>query len=192
MALPPMSDLRYPLAALRGDYVRAGVGLALSLAPAAAVPPASPVDYLLLPAAALFMIFGLRTWQRQRSRVVIDRQGISLFRAGQVSLAWGGIRSVRLSYFSTRADRREGWMQLTLTGEDPRRTHGLRKIRVDSSLDGFEQVARCAAAAVRMNALTVNAATRANFDALGIDLADNAVDPMAEVAHAAAGAQETR
>lgn len=186
-----MSDLRYPLAALRGDYIRAGLGLILSLAPAVTVPLASPVDYLLLPAAALFMIFGLRTWQRQQSRVVIDRQGISLFRARQVSLAWRSIRSVRLSYFSTRADRREGWMQLTLTGEDPQRGQGLRKIRIDSSLDGFEQVARCAAVAVRMNELAVNAATRTNFGALGIDLSDSAVDPMAEMA-AAALAQETR
>ncbi len=187
-----MSDLRYPLAALRGDYVRAGLGLTLSLAPAAAVPLASPVDYLLVPAAALFMIFGLRTWQRQKSRVVIDRQGISLFRAGQVSFAWRSIRSVRLSYFSTRADRREGWMQLTLTGEDPQRSHGMCKIRIDSSLDGFEQVARCAAAAVRMNDLPVNAATRANFGALGIDLSETAVDPVLYLARAATSAEEIR
>ncbi len=190
-----MSDLRYPLAALRGDYLRAALGTTLSLAPALAVPLASPVDYLLLPAAALFVIFGLRTWQRQQSRVVIDRQGISLFRAGQVSFPWRSIRTVRLSYFSTRADRREGWMQLTLTGEDPQRSRGLRKIRIDSSLDGFEQVARCAAVAIRMNELTVTPTTRANFDALGVDLADidlaeAMADPTADMARAAA--QETR
>jgi hypothetical protein len=187
-----MSELRYPVASLRGDYTRAGLGVALSLAPAAAVPLASPVNYLLLPAALLFVVFGLRTWQRHQSRVVIDRQGISLFRTGQVSLAWQSIRSVRLSYFSTRADRREGWMQLTLTGENPERRQGLRKIRIDSSLDGFEQVARCAAAAARMNDLAVNAATRANFGALGIDLSDAAADPLAEMAHAADIAQEAR
>src|SRR5215472_4198486 len=106
-----MSDLRYPVAALRGDYVRAGLGFTLSLAPAAAVPLASPADYLLLPAAVLFAVFGWRTWQRQQSRVVIDPQGISIFRTGQVSLDWKAIRSVHLSYFSTRTDRREGWMQ---------------------------------------------------------------------------------
>jgi len=187
-----MSELRYPAASLRGDYVRAGLGVTLSLAPAVAVPLASPVNYLLLPAALLFMVFGLRTWQRQQSRVVIDRQGISLFRTGQVSLAWQGVRSVRLSYFSTRADRREGWMQLTLTGDDPQQSQGLRKIRIDSSLDGFEQVARCAAATVRMNDLAVNTATRANFEALGIDLSDSAAEPLTEMAHAAEIAQETR
>ncbi len=83
-------------------------------------------------------------------------------------------------------------MQLTLTGEDPQQGQSLRKIRIDSSLDGFEQVARCAAVAVRMNELTINAATRANFDALGIDLSQSADDPMAEMAHAAATAQGTR
>jgi hypothetical protein len=187
-----MSDLRYPLAALRGDYVRAAVGATLSLAPALAIPLASPVNYLLLPAAVLFLLFGVRTWQRQQSRVVIDRQGISLFRAGQVSLPWRGVRAVRLSYFSTRADRREGWMQLTLTGEAAQRSRGLHKIRIDSSLDGFEQVARCAAAAARMNDLAVSAATRANFEALGIDLSEATGDPAAEMAHATILAQDSR
>jgi hypothetical protein len=183
-----MSDLRYPIAALRGDYVRAGLGLTVSLGAALAVPLASPVDFLLLPAAALFGIFGLRTWHRQHSRVVVDPQGISIFRTGRVSLDWRSIRSVRLSYFSTRADRREGWMQLTLTGQDPQRRRGLRKLRIDSSLDGFEHVARCAAAAVRMNGLSVGATTRANFDALGIDIAEAAVDLPAAIM----GAQGSR
>lgn len=177
-----MSDLRYSFAALRGDYVRAGLGLTLSLGPALAVPLASPVDYLLLPAAVLFLAFGMRTWQRQHSRVVVDRQGISIFRAGQVSLDWTSVRAVRLSYFSTRADRKEGWMQLTLTGEDPQRRMGRRKLRVDSSLDGFEQVAQCAAVAVRMNGLTVTLATRANFDALGIDLSEAGVGGLGDEA----------
>lgn len=174
-----MSDLRYPVAALRGDYTRAGIGLAVSLGAALAVPLASPVDWLLVPAAVLFVVFGWRTWQRQQSRVVVDPQGISIFRTRRVSLDWRSVRSVRLSYFSTRADRREGWMQLTLTGQDPQRGTGQRKLRIDSALDGFEQVARCAAATVRTNGLAVTAATRVNFDALGIDIAEAAVDAPA-------------
>lgn len=167
-----MSDLRYPLAALRGDYLRAGLGFALCLGPALAVPLSSPADWLLLPAAALFLTFGIRTWQRHRSWVVIDRQRISLFQRRQASLDWRHVQSVRLSYFSTRTDRREGWMQLTLKGHAPQRGTGFTTIRVDSALDEFERVASCAAAAVRRNRLTVSPATRANFDALGIDLSD--------------------
>lgn len=167
-----MSDLRYPLAALRGDYVRAGFGLAFSLGLALAVPLASAADYLLLPAASLFLVFGLRTCQRQWARVVIDGRGISIFQPRQVSLDWRHIRSVRLSYFSTRGDRREGWMQLTLKGADLQRGRGLRTIRIDSALDEFERVAQCAAAAAQANGLVISPATRANFDALGIELAD--------------------
>lgn len=169
-----MTDLRYPVAALRGDYIRAGLGFVLSLGPALALPPGSPADYLLLPAAALFVAFGLRTWQRQHSRIAVDGRRISIFRGRRASFAWGDVRSVRLSYFSTRTDRREGWMQLTLKGHDPQRGAGLRTIRVDSALDDFERVARCTAAAIRTNELTVSPATRANFDALGIDLSEMA------------------
>lgn len=183
-------DLRYPVAALRGDYIRAGLGLILCLGPALAVPLSTPADALLLPAAALFLGFGLHTWQRQRSRVVVDEQGISIFRRSRASLGWRQVRSVRLSYFSTRADRREGWMQLTLKGHDPQRRTGWRTIRIDSALDDFEQVARYAAAAVRANGLTVSPATRANFGALSIDVADDAAPPHRAPTNVAATARE--
>lgn len=173
-----MTDLRYPVAALRGDYARAGFGLLLSLGPALAIPLSSPAEFLLLPAAGLFLVFGVRTWHRQRSRVRVDSQGISIFRRRQASLDWRHVRSVRLSYFSTRADRREGWMQLTLKGKHPQRGTGFSTIRIDSALDDFERVARGAAVAVRMNGLTISAATRANFDALGIDVSDSLAEPL--------------
>lgn len=181
-----MSDLRYPVAALRGDYVRAGFGLVFSLGLALAVPLASAADYLLLPAAALFLLFGLRTWQRQWARVVMDSRGISIFQPRQVSLDWRHVRSVRLSYFSTRGDRREGWMQLTLKGVNPQRGTGFRTIRIDSALDEFERVAQCAAAAAQANGLTINAATRANFDALGIEFSDHPAPAPARDAETAA------
>ena len=60
-------------------------------------------------------------------------------------------------------------MQLKLRGEDPRRPDRLCIIRIDSTLDGFETVVRRAAAAAKANGLSVSAATRANFAALGID-----------------------
>ncbi len=77
-------------------------------------------------------------------------------------------------------------MQLTLKGDDPQRSTGARTIRVDSALDGFEHVARCAAAAVRANRLTVSPATRANFGALGIDVSESAVEaPARDIGRAA-------
>src|SRR4051812_575406 len=167
-----MTELRYDVQSLRGDYVRAALGLLLTLGPAAMIPLSSPAMFLLLPAALLFLAFGLWTGRRQATRVVLDGEGISLFQPQRVSLPWTQIRSVRLSYFSTRRDRTGGWMQLTLKGGDPQRGGNLRAIRVDSALEGFDQVARAAAAASVRNGLTLADATRANFGALRIDVAE--------------------
>lgn len=159
-----MSALRYRLETLRSDYLRAGAGLLLTLGPALFIPLGSGAHLLLLPAALLFLVFGLRTWRRQISRVEVDAEGISLFSPGRVSLTWNAVRAVKLSYYSTRGDRTGGWMQLTLKGEKGRPT-----IRLDSSLDDFERVARLAAAAARHHGLPLTAATQSNFSALGID-----------------------
>jgi len=167
-----VTELSYPFSSLRQDYIRAGVGLALTLGPAAAIPLGAPASYVLIPAAALFALFGLRTWQRQRCRVRLSNARISIFRPRQVSLDWQGVRTVKLSYFSTRPDRSGGWMQLILQGDDPQREGRSRTIRVDSSLDGFMEVAGRAAAAVDTNALAVSASTRANFQALGLAIAE--------------------
>jgi hypothetical protein len=159
-----MKVLRYRFEALRSDYLRTGIGLALSLGPALFIPAGSAAMYLLGPAGLLFLIFGLRTWRRQISRAEVDGDGISFFSPGRVSLAWNDLRAIKLSYYSTRTDRTGGWMQLTLRGEN-----GKPAIRLDSSLDDFEHVARLAAAAARHHGIAVTAATQSNFSALGID-----------------------
>jgi hypothetical protein len=166
--------LRYSWPALRGDYLRAGAGLALSLGPATAIPLTSPAMYVLLPVAALFLAFGVRTWRRQVSRVEIGPAGISLFSPQRVSLPWDKVRAIKLSYYSTRSDRTGGWMQLTLTGEDPQRAGRVCALRLDSSLDDFRRVAQLAAAAAVANGVSLPPATLANLGALGI-----AVDSLA-------------
>jgi hypothetical protein len=167
-----VSEFRYAFNDLRGDYIRAGIGLVLTLGPAASVPFGSGAHYVLLPAAALFLIFGWRTWQRQKTRVVIDLQGISLFSRRRVSLPWKNIQEVRLSYYSLKADRSGGWMQLMLKGRDPQQRDSVRAIRLDSTLSGFEQVVRRAAEAAAANDLDLTPATRVNFEALGIAIAE--------------------
>lgn len=157
-----MSTLRYGFEALRADYLRAAGGLALTLGPALFIPFDSAAMYVLGPVALLFLVFGLRIWRRQMSRVELDAAGISLFSPQRVSLPWNELRAVKLSYYSTRADRTGGWMQLTLKGDT-------QTIRLDSSLDGFERVARLAAATARERGLELTAATQSNFGALGID-----------------------
>ncbi len=159
-----MKVLRYRFEALRPDYLRAAAGLVLTAGPALFIPAGSAAMYLLAPAGLLFLIFGLRTWRRQLSRVELTSYGISLFSPRRVSLAWNDVRAVKLSYYSTRTDRTGGWMQLALRGEN-----GHPTIRLDSSLDDFESVARLAAGAARRHGITLTPATQSNFSAMGID-----------------------
>lgn len=160
-----MSELRYPPRALLGDYVRSGLGMALTLPPALAVPSGSAAQYVLALLVGLFATFGGRTLLRQSSRIALDASGIALSALRKTRLEWSRLRAVKLNYYSTRGDRGEGWMQLTLKG-----TGGPDggTVRVDSSLDGFVEVARAAAEASRANRIALSEATRVNLVSLGI------------------------
>jgi hypothetical protein len=156
-----MSTHRYPPSALRGDYARAGLGLALTLGPAAMVQPGSGALWVLLPLALLFAVFALRTLGRQLAVVELGPDGITVAGLGRSALRWDEIRSFRLDYYSTRGDRTGGWMQLTAKGPSG-------KIRVDSALEDFVAVVRAASDAARKAGLDVSEATLANLGHLGI------------------------
>jgi hypothetical protein len=160
-----MIAYRYPREALTGDFIRAGAGLALTLGPALAIPATSIAQFILLPLAALFAVFGVRTWQRSVAVIAVTADGISLSSPWQARLAWQNLKDVRLNYYSTKFDRTGGWMQLMLKGNGG--PDG-GTIRLDSTLEGFNEIARQTAAAARAAGLTLSEATRSNFGALGI------------------------
>ena len=164
-----MSELRYPPRALLGDYMRSGLGLVLTLPPAVAVPGGSVAQYVLGALALLFAAFGARTASRQISRVQVDPTRITLSAVRRTSLEWADLRMAKLNYYSTRADRGEGWMQLTLKGSGGSASG---TIRVDSNLDGFVDVARVAADAARANRVALSETTRVNFTSLGITIVE--------------------
>lgn len=151
---------RYPLRALAGDYARACIGLALTLAPLALLRPAAAVAWALAAAAALFLVYFARTVGRQLTHIELDEAGIRTRGPLGAAIRWAELRSLRLAYYSTRRDQEEGWMQLKLS--DARRT-----IRIDSDLDGFAELARAAAARAGQSGLEVDPATRSNLSALG-------------------------
>jgi hypothetical protein len=167
-----MTPHRYPWPALRADYLRAGIGLALTGAPLFAIPGGAIAFVILALLAVLFLTLGLRTGLRHASRFECDDRevrrvapllpylsALPFWPARRV--AWDGIARLRLRFFSTRRDRTGGWMQLSV-GD------GGGRLYFDSTLDGFESVARRAAAAATRNRLPLNDATRANLAALGI------------------------
>jgi hypothetical protein len=164
-----VTDHRYPRGALSGDFLRAGFGLVLTVGPALAIPLTSPAQFVLAPLALLFLVFGLRTWQRSVAVIAVTARDISLSAPWQARLAWHNLKAVRLNYYSTRFDRSGGWMQLMLKGEGGPDS---ATIRLDSSLDGFSEIAHQVAAMARANRVPLSEATRNNFSALGIAVDD--------------------
>jgi hypothetical protein len=146
-----------------GDYARAGIGIVLTAGPALAVPTGSIGQYILFPLTALFAVFAARTFWRQISVVEMAAEGIAVTAPRPQRLRWDELRDLRLRYYWTKSDRTGGWMQLTLSG-------GGVRIRIDSALEGFVDIARRAAAAAQDNGVKVSNVTATNFGSLGVDL----------------------
>ena len=72
---------------------------------------------------------------------------------------------MKLSYFSTKRDRSDGWMQLSLGST------GSRTLRVDSALEGFYDIVERAARAAETAGLPLSVATLANLRSMGITVA---------------------
>jgi AcrR family transcriptional regulator len=83
----------------------------------------------------LFVVFGLRTALRHATEIVIDDQGIAAMGPLSRRIEWKAIQRVKLSYYATRRDRQGGWMHMTLRGQGG-------TIRLDSALEGFDDIAR--------------------------------------------------
>ncbi len=155
-----MTQHRYPIKSLILDYLRAGVGLSLTAGPLIITDIFTITAYILLFLALLFTVFAIRTVLRQITTVALTSSGVEstgLFRA---ELDWCRLERVRLRYYTTRRDRRNGWMQLSLMG--PR----TRQIKLDSSLEGFEDIALAAAREARNRGIVLDSTTTDNLYAL--------------------------
>jgi len=160
-----MTAYRYDTAMLRADYLRAGAGLVLTAGPLLFVPAHPVVFWLLLAAALLFAVFLARTLLRQMSSIEVDETGIVEHGPRGAAIRWSDLRALDLKYFSTRRDRRNGWMQLRLKGAG-------RSIAIESSMNGFDQVADRAAEAAFARRLAVSDTTVTNLLAIGVEVPD--------------------
>jgi hypothetical protein len=179
-----MSRHVYPRAAAAADLGRAGLGCALALTPLAAASPPPAVVAALLAILAIFAVMGLRGVLLLFTHIELETGGVSasdvLGRgAAARKLPWRDLRRVRLAYYSTRRDGRSGWLQLTLesAGGSAGDSAGRARLRVDSRLEGFRQLALAAAQAAIANRLALDPPTRSNFEALGIALDDGPAMP---------------
>lgn len=166
-----MTVYRYDPHSVRADLRRAAMGLILTVGPMLLLGD-SPIALAVLGAlAVLFLVFGLRTAVRGMTLVHVTEHGLSFEplggRKGRLpglapkAIAWRDIRKVGLRFFSLKRDRSEGWMELSL-GDDG------QSLRLDSTLDGFQDIVVRAAEAARVNNVTLSDNTQANLTALGI------------------------
>lgn len=183
---------RYPVASLVPDGVRALVGLAFTGVPLATLPVASWFGIVLAAGVGLFGVFGVLTVLRVRTRVRVGDDGIETRSGRRGRIRWKDLRQVKLRYFAVRRERerkrgeggRRGWMQLVLKGDD-----GV--VRIDSRLDGFDDVLRRAAAAASGLDLDLDPVTRANFEAAGLSVAEApAAGPPADAAERGGGGRD--
>lgn len=151
----------YPTSAMAGDYVRAAAGLLPSAALLAAVPTGPAATVILGGFAAIFAVFGLRTVVRHGTSIELGEDGLRATGTRQQTIRWAELDRFKLSYYSTRRDRRSGWMQLELGA-------GRTRVQIDSRIAGFDEVVRRAVSAAEARGVPLSEATGANLDALGI------------------------
>lgn len=164
---------RYPFKSVKADYFRAGAGVAICALPLIFAPPYGAVFVIFGGLTVMFSIYGLRAWGRQRTVVDVTETVVSAAgprvlsgRLGsRVTLAWNEVRAVKLSFYSTKRERTDGWMHLKLKGAG-------ESLNIESDIDGFSTIAAKAAAAAKANGVTLSDATVANFAVLGITVGD--------------------
>ena len=159
-----MTRYRYPPGPLLGDYARATAGLALTGLPPLLLHLSPWVVVPLAVAAGVFVLFAARTAQRHVTVIEMDDNGIHARGPLGGSIPWEHLAHVRLNYYSTRRDRGLGWMQLRLKGTGAGET-----VRIESTLDGFDEIAERVAGVARKRGIGMTDTTVSNFLALGID-----------------------
>ena len=159
------AGLRYPRQTLWADYVRAGIGTVLCALPLLLVDVNRWIGGILLVLLVLFAAFFVRTALRQSTRYVLSFDTLCADGPAGTLVEWSRLDRLKLSYFSTKRDRSDGWMQLSVGSA------GGRTVKVDSALEGFYDIVERAARAAETNRLDLTVATRANLRSMGISVA---------------------
>ncbi|HTV91044.1 MAG TPA: hypothetical protein VME41_18675 [Stellaceae bacterium] len=152
----------YPTAAMIGDYLRAAAGLLAAGVIFAALPFSAASAVVLGGFALIFAIFGLRTAVRHGTSLRMTDTQLQAQGLSRRTIEWAELDRLKLAYYSTRRDRKDGWMQLELGA-------GAARLGIDSRIEGFDRLVRRAAEAAATRRIELNDATIANLRSLGLD-----------------------
>ncbi|MFI4999414.1 MAG: hypothetical protein ACHQK9_06000 [Reyranellales bacterium] len=159
------ADMRYPRQTLWADYLRATTGVVLCGVPLLLLEVNRWMALVLGAGFVLFGLFFVRTALRHRTRYVLAPDTLCADGPAGTLVEWQRLDRMKLSYFSTKRDRSDGWMQLTVGSS------GGRTVKVDSSLEGFYDIVERAARAAEATGLELSEATRANLRSMGLSVA---------------------
>lgn len=159
---------RYNTKALWGDYLRAGLGITVTLAPLLFLPANPAIVVILGGLTALFVVFGIATYLRHRSVIFLEDDHVGVTGLIRRSFAWSTVGRVTLNYYTTRRDGSDGRMELRIGERKKSFPFFFKDIVVESTLEGFETIAAAAFAAVQRHSLRLNSASVVNFRALGL------------------------
>ena len=152
---------RYPAEAIAADYARGLAGILLTAGPLWLLGQSGVFAWLLAAGTALFLVYFARAVVRHLTRIELSETGITARGPFGGTVPWDELRSMKLSYYTTRSDRTGGWMQLDLgTGQ--------RSLSVDSRLEGFADIAGVAAQQARRRGCPLDETTLLNLKALGV------------------------
>jgi hypothetical protein len=176
-----MVELRYPLSALAFDYLRGVLGLGISVLIIQAVGTDTPVFWVFVGLAVLFLIWLGNTFLRHMSRIRFDQDGLSSAPWPKKSITWSGLKRMELRYYTTKRRRKSGarkgdasgsdaaesersergWMTLTLKSDRQR-------IDIESTLPHFADIAARAAHAAKEARVPLDRVTIENLGAIGV------------------------
>jgi hypothetical protein len=171
-----MVELRYPLSALAFDYLRGVVGLGISVLILEAIGTDTPVFWVFIGLAVLFLIWLGNTFLRHMSRIRFDQEGLTSAPWPKKSISWNGLKKMELRYYTTKRRRRNtgrdgdaaesgrsdrGWMTLTLRSEKQR-------IDIESTLPHFADIVARAAHAAKEAQVPLDQVTVENLSAIGV------------------------
>ena len=156
-----MTELRYSTKSLNADILRAIIGFVLCICPVILIVAEPLINLILLSSSLLFLIFGIRAWLRRRVRIYCKETEIIIKGPISRSLKWDELSSLKLSYFSTRRNKKDGWMQLKLEGKS-------KKITIESNLEKFVEICSRAYQAANNNKIAITKTSERNFAELGI------------------------
>ena len=138
-----MTTHRHNFQSLVPEYVRAGVGVALTAGPVLLVDTITSIAWALGILAIIFAAFAVTVALRQFSVIDCTDDGISVSGPVGKSLAWDDL-------------------QLVLKGKRG-------SIRIESTLTGFADIVARAAKAANDGRLELSSSTRGNLELLGVE-----------------------